>query len=257
MQNVPPPDVPPFGAMLARAYQSHWRNHSEQLLTTYPKITDRFGINGTRLVDIACGEGTFAVGMAKKGWDVTGVDLSRDMLALALARAVKDGVTVNYVPQDMRHFKLPEPVDVASCWFNSLNYLLTEDNLRLALQHVRAALVNGGWFLFDAYTLHGLSVDWETRAWIAVDELDCYITADTKWFPDEMVATVHFTGFIEEDGCHHRFDEYHRNRGYTWECLQNLLTESGFAHATAFTLPGIQELDRKTIRMFVAAQADG
>jgi ubiquinone/menaquinone biosynthesis C-methylase UbiE len=93
-------------------------------------LFERFGLpRSGKLLDIACGEGSFAAAMAGSGWQVSGIDGSPDMIELAQERAQKENVVVDFSVQDMRQ---PFPhcdVDLITCWYDSLNYLLTTDDL--------------------------------------------------------------------------------------------------------------------------------
>lgn len=52
--------------------------------------------SGKKLLDLACGAGQLAVMLAKDGYQVTGVDLSSEMLALADERAREDDTKINW-----------------------------------------------------------------------------------------------------------------------------------------------------------------
>ena len=254
MLDQPYHDAPHFGRGLARAYRDHWREHSLRLVGEYARMAEHFGVAGTRLLDVACGEGTFAVGMAANGFDVTGVDASAAMLELARARARVARVPVEWARRDMRELHVETPFDVATCWFNSLNYLLTPDDLARALRSVHDSLHPDGCFLFDVYTPHGLAVDWADQAWVAVDDDDHYIVADTRYNKRERLSTVRFVAFARNGDAWERFDERHRNRGYPWPDLRGLLADAGFERCEPFTMPGIGTPERRTERLYVAAR---
>ncbi len=261
-----PETAPPFEGLFARAYTRYWRDHAVGLLDRFSQLDARFQITNNvdpsslRLLDVACGEGTFAVGMAKRGWHVTGIDLSKDMLDLAEdrlrseRRRSQSQIDATFICDDMREIALPEKYLVATCWFNSVNYLLTEDDVERTFRGIRRSLVPGGVFLFDLYTPHGLSVDWETRAWVSVDEEDCFIVADTKWIPNEQLASVHFIGFIEIDGHYRRFDERHFNRGYHWSDIANILQQAGFNRVESVAYPSMRNPTETTVRLLCVAR---
>jgi len=78
------------------------------------------------------------------------VDASPAMLAQARRKAAELGLAVEFSQQDMRYFALPAPVDLVSCCYDSINYLLSVDDLRSTCRRVAAALAPGGLFLCDA-----------------------------------------------------------------------------------------------------------
>jgi SAM-dependent methyltransferase len=262
MDNANTTDSPPeFGHLLARAYSRHWNDHSRAMVGNLKKIATRFGFAYRRVADLACGEGTFALGVARDGHEVIGIDLSADMLQIARKqesdirrRGVPLDGTVTWLRQDMRELSLPQPVDVVTCWYNSLNYLTEQDDLRMAFRAVRNALVPGGMFLFDVYTTTGLSVEWTDKVWIAVDTEECFVTSRTRYHEAERLATVHFTGFVRNGDEYARFDETHHNRGYERRVIEMMLRDEGLEHISTFTLPRMMKPERDAHRLVMLAR---
>jgi len=144
-----------------------------RLLTTL----DRFPIPETTLADIACGTGTFAIAMARRGWQVWGIDASQEMVdasrrkaeefsqspalstrdtrnvahsAAFSARDLPDAVqTLVFSCQDMRHFVLPARVGLVTSFFDSVNHLLTLSDIRAFFRSSRQVLQPGGLLIFD------------------------------------------------------------------------------------------------------------
>ena len=67
------------------------------------------------IVDIGCGSGRHSVELARRGYIVTGIDISAGMLAQARQRADAAQVAVTWMQTDATAFKLPQPVDAAIC----------------------------------------------------------------------------------------------------------------------------------------------
>jgi len=252
--------MPAFGSAFAQAYAWHWTYHAAQLVRDFPGIVSRLGIDADNLgagsvADVACGEGTFAVGMAAQGRRVYGIDQSPDMLAAARERARARKVDVTWLRQDMRRLELPERVDLVTCWFNSLNYLPSLADWSLAFDAARGALAPGGWLLLDAYTPYGLRKEWADGEWLAVDTNDCIVVSRTKHDRASATAEVHFTGFVRDGATYVRFDERHRNRAYEWKTTSALLGDAGFVVRKTFVMPGMRAPGRQAIRLYVAAEA--
>src|SRR5688572_9131343 len=76
-----------------------------------------------RAADLACGTGAAAVALALEGLAVWGVERSPAMLALAEERARASDVSITWLQQDLRALSLPQPVDLATALYDSLNYL--------------------------------------------------------------------------------------------------------------------------------------
>ena len=245
-------DVPAFGPAFAEAYTRHWPWHSISLSERFPDIVRKYALRGTNLVDIACGEGTFAREVARRGWTVTGVDQSPDMLALAAREDHAERVT--WLRQDIRELSLPAPADVVTCWYNSLNYLPGDDDLAATFRAVRQSLVPGGAFLFDVYTIRGLATEWVEQTYIAVDSPDCYVTSETRFNSRERVADVRFVGFIRVRSRFVRFEERHKNRGWSWATIKRLLHEAGFTIVGKFAMPDLTPPPKDAHRIYVVAR---
>jgi SAM-dependent methyltransferase len=103
---------------------------------------------GAAVVDLGCGRGRHAIPLSRRGYRVTGVDLSEKMLVLARQRAAKEGVTVEWVREDMRTFLRPGSFDACLSLFSSYGYFGDEENQKV-LDNVGRSLKPGGTFLLD------------------------------------------------------------------------------------------------------------
>jgi SAM-dependent methyltransferase len=108
------------------------------------------GLAGSRLLDVACGTGNTIVPMLERGYDVTGVDVSEAMLAVARR---KTGGRARLMAGDMRELPMIGEFDLAWCLGDALNYLSTEAELTAALTGMRRNLAPDGVVVFDVNTL--------------------------------------------------------------------------------------------------------
>jgi SAM-dependent methyltransferase len=94
------------------------------------------------LLDVGCGTGGHAIEMARRGYDVTGVDLSQHMLDLA-AKKSNSQLTFNrprWLCDDVRNFKLCEQFDLAVMMFAVVGYLTTNSDVLAGLRNIRRHL---------------------------------------------------------------------------------------------------------------------
>jgi SAM-dependent methyltransferase len=110
-----------------------------------------------RVLDVACGTGHHSLRLARRGFQVTALDLSAPSIAFLRAEAGHEGLPVTALVGDMTDFRLPRPVDAAICMQDSQGHLLTTDALLAHLRAVRRNLRRGGLFVFDRLVPNGWS----------------------------------------------------------------------------------------------------
>jgi SAM-dependent methyltransferase len=103
---------------------------------------------GAAVEDLGCGRGRHAIPLARRGYRVTGVDISENMLRMARTRAEREGVRVEWVQEDMRTFCRRDAFDLALSLFTSFGYFSDAENQRV-LNHIGRSLKDGGALLLD------------------------------------------------------------------------------------------------------------
>ncbi|HNR96875.1 MAG TPA: class I SAM-dependent methyltransferase [Anaerolineae bacterium] len=182
---------------------------SLRMLEYLDRVLERHPPPAHSLLDLACGTGTVALAFAQRGWEVYGVDASPEMLERARAKAAALGQSVALSCQDMRRFVLPHPVALVTCLYDSLNYMLTEYDLRRALSATAQALLPGGLFVADVNTRYALEHGWGNNCFFTEGK-NLAMVMDSSWDPTRELSTVHLVGFIRNDaGLYERFDEQH------------------------------------------------
>lgn len=95
----------------------------------YVKMMAAFGIRTGKICECACGTGNLTIPLQKRGFHVTGVDMSQDMLWRAAQKARDAGAAIPFVRQDMRKLHLHRPMDAVLATCDGVNYLLTDEDL--------------------------------------------------------------------------------------------------------------------------------
>lgn len=203
---------------------------SRQILPYLEALLARHRVRQGALLELACGTGTVALAMAERGWRVYGVDASAQMLAEARRKAeqmpeIRDRVT--WFQQDMRHVKLEAPVSLATCLYDSLNYMLTSEDLLSVFEHVFRALEPGGLFLFDMNTVWALENYCDDQAYVT-DTNEFTVIMQTSY--DDLLQRAHFhvIVFQREGELYRKSVEHHMEQAYPTEHVSTLLTDVGF-----------------------------
>jgi len=103
---------------------------------------------GATVLDLGCGTGEHAVALAKRGFEVIGIDLSLAMLARAADEAAEKQQRINFVQGDMRDLNFEEAFDGIYCWGTTFGYFDDQKNIEV-VQKIHRALRRGGRFLLD------------------------------------------------------------------------------------------------------------
>ncbi len=107
--------------------------------------------SGQRVIDLGCGHGRHAIELSRRGYAVTGIDLSESFVGVASAEAMRCGVDAQFHQADMGAFEVGDGFHAAICLFDAFGFFDDAHCLR-ALQNARAALLPGGALLLDLRT---------------------------------------------------------------------------------------------------------
>ncbi len=145
--------------VLAPFYEHHWGTaFFERAKALFENLLTKRVPVGSRVLDLCCGSGDFAAWLSTKGLQVSGVDSSHSMLERAILKAPRS----TFFKADMTGFRIPISFDVTTCFYNSINQVLTLSSLRKTLASVHRHLRPGGWFLFDVIQEHGYEYYWDS-----------------------------------------------------------------------------------------------
>lgn len=206
--------------------------------------------SGDRVLDLCCGTGQIAAVLAERGLRVTGLDGSPEMLR----HAKENAPGVEFVHADARDFALPEPQDAAFSTYDSLNHIMTAEELEAVFGCVLRALKPGGRFVFDISTPDSFDKNWRTPAAIVEDDAVCVIRP--SYDADAEEARWDSTMFrLEDDGRWSRSDLTLRQRCYRVEEVVKRLESAGFVDIVAHA-PGPDD-DVSQLRAFFVAKRPG
>lgn len=106
-----------------------------------------------RLLEPGCGTGRLVVELARRGYRLTGFDLSRPALGYLRRRLARNRLTAEVFEADMTCHRVAPPVDAAFCTFNTFRHLLTETAARNHLEAMAASVRPGGVYLLGFHLL--------------------------------------------------------------------------------------------------------
>lgn len=222
------------------------------------ELCQRHPVVGEYALDIACGTGMLALLLAEEGWQVVGLDASPAMLDRARARVAAAGRAeqIELHEGDMRalaHRLPPARYHLATCTYDSLNYLLREEELAACFAGVATVLAPGGLFVGDMNTRHFLEYDWGT---CSILEQPGYIqVGQSRFDPQQATSVLALTGLVGDDQQGYvRFDEEHIERAYPPAQITALLTAAGLVVEATYDSFSFNPPDAKTQRIVWVAR---
>ena len=164
------------------------------------------------MLDLGCGTGALTELLAKKGYDMIGVDNSLEMLEIAREKQISQGLDILYLLQDMREFELYGTVGGIVCCCDSLNYILEEEDLLQVFRLVNNYLDPGGVFLFDMNTEYKYREVLGENT-IAENREEASFIWENYYQESSRINEYAVTLFVREpDGRYNKQEEFHYQR---------------------------------------------
>lgn len=204
----------------------------EQTVLFYKQIMERENCHPRTAVDLACGTGSVALLLAREGLEVTGVDLSEEMLTVACQKASEQENSPMFVCQSLQELRLPRGVDLAVCALDSLDYILDPEDCKEAIRRAYKVLNPGGIFIFDVNTPQKLrAMDGQ----VFIDEDDDVFCVWRGEFDDATNICSYGMDLFQRQGENwERSFEEHREYAYSKEQLVGFLKAAGFVRIRVY-----------------------
>ena len=204
----------------------------EAAVDFYRQILSREGLRPRTAVDLACGTGSVAAILARDGLEVTGVDLSEEMLTVACEKTMDMVHPPRFVKQPLQKLHLPRGVDLAVCALDSFDYITNPEECREAILRIYKALNPGGIFIFDVNTPEKLrAMDGQ----VFLDEDDDVYCVWRGEFDERTNICSYGMDLFQRRGNHWtRSFEEHREYAYSADQLKGYLKNAGFTRIRVY-----------------------
>ena len=204
------------------------------------------------ILELGCGNGQLGILLAEAGYQIEGLDLSPEMLAIAHERQQEAEVYFPVFEGDMRDLSEYGRYDAMISFCDSLCYLPLKEDMEQTFREVYAHLNEAGYFLFDVFTTEHIA---DLDGYAYHDEIPGIVF---MWdsFPGEHADSIEhdLSFFIEqEDGTYERQEELHKERTYPMQEYVEMLKVAGFS-TIEVSADFDQEVTGDNIRWFFKAQ---
>lgn len=175
-----------------------------------------------KILDLACGHGRHTIELAKRGYEMTGLDYSAYELDLARKEAMKQGLEVKFIRGDARNFHLREKFDVVINMFTAaLGYGSPKDDKKI-VENVTRVLKPGGKLLVETMNLFWLARHFKARVKKKVGKFsDIHERSYDFWNGVNRENKTIFNGKQQKK-------YFMAHRAYTLSALKDLLEGKGF-----------------------------
>lgn len=112
---------------------------------------DKIALYGEPVLELACGSGTYLIPLAEKGVEAAGIDISAEMLKRAEEKAAARKVKLDLRQGDIRSFELNRKFPLILLIGNSLQHLLTRENIEKCFAAVKRHLTPDGRFIVEVF----------------------------------------------------------------------------------------------------------
>ncbi len=208
------------------------------------------------VLDLGCGTGRMTVELARRGYDMTGVDISVEMLDIARQEAEAAGYSsrILWLCQDMREFELYGTVDVTVSCLDCINHLTDRSSLSKCLSLVHNYLIPNGLFIFDINGKGKFERVYSDNSFV-MEESGNVCIWQNDYNSGSGLCDFYITVFSEEsDGRYNRYDDVQREKMYTLRTIKNALEREGFDFLGAFRDFEFNDATDSDERIYVVAR---
>lgn len=239
---------------LAKYYDSLTRNVDYSARADYLcKVLQRLGHSAGLTIDLACGTGSLTLELARRGFDVYGLDASPEMLSEAQQKAADAERSILFVCQKMQCMDLYGGVDTAVCMLDSVNHITSAADLQESFRRIAMFLNPGGYFVFDANTVYKHRKILSNNVFV-YDIEDVYCVWQNRCEPRSGLVSVSLDLFEHQgSGMYRRSSEHFQERAYSEKQLREMLGKAGLRVEGVWADLSFESPGPETERIIIAA----
>ncbi|MEI6131632.1 MAG: class I SAM-dependent methyltransferase [Bacillota bacterium] len=197
------------------------------------EVFERNNFKPEIVLDLGCGTGSLTVELARKGFDMIGLDISEEMLGVATEKAIDAQQNILFLNQDMCEMELFGTVGAIVSTLDSINYLSSIKCLKKVFGLVHNYLDPGGLFVFDVHSKYKMDTVFGDNCFHVVNDELAYIWS-CHFDGRRKICEHDITCFVKQGETFERFDEFHEERLFTKEEIESSLAEAGLKLVNVF-----------------------
>ena len=206
-----------------------------------------YGISPDLVCDLACGTGNITVPMARRGYDMTAVDISGDMLNVA--REKSEGLDILYLNQNIADIDLYGTMGAFLCMIDGINYIISPAALQKMFTRLKTCFMDpDAVLIFDISSRYKLERVIGNNTFIH-SEKNVFYSWQNTYYPKNSLSDMLLNFFVRSDKGYKRFEERHLQRAYSEKELTHLLRSAGFTMIDTFAAMTFDRPSEKTERI--------
>lgn len=248
---------------------NEWADYVQKLLI-------KFKIDKGLVLELGCGTGSMTRQMVARGYDMIGIDNSEEMLQIAREKSPEDTDGILYLCQDMREFELYGTVSAVISVCDSMNYILSKEDLLKVFRLANNYLDPSGLFIFDLDTEYAYREILGDNT-IAENRDEGSFIWENTYYEDEMVNEINLALFIPDgvktcntdrcvegesldneketnSGLYRKQEETHYRKAYNLETVQQLIEEAGMEWVVAYDALTEKKPKKNSERVYIIAR---
>jgi SAM-dependent methyltransferase len=235
-------------------YKEIWRELIPEELTIreIDFMLQQFNLRlGNKVLDIMCGYGRHAIGLAKKGIHVTAVDNLSDYISEIKKAAKEENLPITCIETDVINFAATDIYDLAICMGNSLNFFNEENTIKL-IKTISKSMKSGGRFLIHTWSLAEIvTKNFKEKSWSYVGDFK-FLTDSKYLFNPSRIEADYF--FIASDGT----TEKKNGIDYIFSIneIQAMLKKFDFEIKDIYSIPGKKKFTVGEPRAYIVAEKE-
>lgn len=222
-----------YDALMDDVDYEAWADYIDRML-------QKHGGPGKRLLDLGCGTGCISIPLAQRGYQVTGVDISEEMLAAAREKSRALQLDIDWRKQDLTSLQLFDEAgnemvfDAAIATFDVFNHLTDPEDLQMLFHTLNPLLTDEGVLLFDVQTPYKLR-EYLGNHIFTLHRDDVEYMWENHFDEETQICTMNITFFLRQaNGLYRRETMTQEERVYDLDLLRLWLKYSDFETAGVY-----------------------
>ncbi|MEG0875401.1 MAG: class I SAM-dependent methyltransferase [Clostridiales bacterium] len=208
------------------------------------------GINPQNALDLACGTGSTTIPLAKRGIEMSGLDLAPAMLEIAKSKTAQSGVSIKYYEKNMLNMGFENEFDMVVSFQDGINYLTGEGDFKKLAAEVSRGLKPKGVFIFDLNLVDQYTASETT----AIDLDDLYMVYENNYDSERKIWHIKVTGFVPQGELYRKFEEVHEEKKHDLNEVKEAFAENGMEIYALWGIFTKEPPKPQTRRILVAAR---